>query len=174
MHTLKLVLPCKKYIQEIYNYREEFLVRNDDMAGTSNLREFDNILEWINWTKKLSNYEYNVLPYVHSLQFLTINENDKLIGMVDIRLDTNDYILNYGGQLGYSIRPSERNKGYGKNQFHLAINKCKTLGFEQIIITCNKTNIPSKKIIKSKKGILINTINEKTSNDLIERYVIQL
>ena len=71
---------------------------------------------------------------------------------MNIRMIENlgDYIH---GHIGYSIRPTERNKGLGKLQLYLAL---KELFYNNIYIcqmSCSKENIYSRKIIKSLGGI---------------------
>ena len=40
-------------------------------------------------------------------------DNNKLVGLLDIRFDLTDDLRNKYGDIGYGVRPSERNKGYG-------------------------------------------------------------
>lgn len=51
--------------------------------------------------------------------------DNRILGIINIRHALNDYLLTYGGHIGYSIRPSERQKGYGKIQLLLALKNAK-------------------------------------------------
>ncbi|MCJ8171394.1 GNAT family N-acetyltransferase [Clostridium botulinum] len=68
---------------------------------------------------------------------------NKLIGMIDIRHKLNDYLFQFGGHIGYSIRKSERRKRSAKEMLNLALEKCKDMNIEKVLITCSKENIPS-------------------------------
>ena len=92
--------------------------------------------------------------------------------MVDIRHFLNQNLENYGGHIGYSIRPTQRRKGYGNIQLQLALEKCKELNLKEVLLTCSFSNIPSKIIIIKNNGIFHSKINWK--NDEIERYWIKL
>ena len=56
------------------------------------------------------------------------------------------------------IRPSKRNQGYGKKILQLALLKAKALGINKVLITCDETNIASKKIIEASDGVFENSI----------------
>lgn len=53
----------------------------------------------------------------------------KLIGMIDICHKLNEYLFQFGGHIGYSVEKSEGRKGYAKEMLHLALEKCKDIGF---------------------------------------------
>ena len=63
--------------------------------------------------------------------------------------------LRDGGHIAYGIRPSERNKGYGRQQLKLCLECAKQLGLESVIIACDKENTASAKTAMSCRGVLI-------------------
>lgn len=67
-----------------------------------------------------------------------------------------DYHLSYlnQGNIGYGIRPSERNKGYGTKLLRLLLLKCEELGMTEVCVSCLKKNIASSKVILKNKGKL--------------------
>ena len=81
-------------------------------------------------------------------------DGDKFIGRVSIRHILNQHLLTMGGHIGYSIRPSERHKGYGTLALKLALPKAREIGIEKALLTCNTDNIGSRKIIEKNGGIL--------------------
>ena len=83
--------------------------------------------------------------------------------------------MKYGGHIGYSIRPTERNKGYSKINLYLALEKCQKLGLKEILITANDDNIASYKTIEAFGGELKNKIKNKETNNIpIRRYFINV
>lgn len=91
--------------------------------------------------------------------FIVIRISDsKIIGMIDIRHILNDFLLKSGGHIGYSVRKSERNKGYAKKMLSLALKKCSEFGIENVLVTCSKDNIASVKTILANGGILENEV----------------
>ncbi len=84
---------------------------------------------------------------------LWLIDKNEYIGQVSIRpeLCTN-YLITYGGHIGYSIRPSCRKQGYGKKILGLSMEESKAMGLHRILVTCNSDNIGSKKIIEYNGG----------------------
>ena len=116
----------------------------------------------------------SVLNRVSSNTFMLVRElNNRLIGMIDIRMMLNEYLFNYVGHIGYSIRPSERRSGYTMYQLYLGLKYCLDNNIDKVLITCNKENIGSAKTIINCGGILENEILEEDGN-LLQRYWIDV
>lgn len=175
---LKLIKPSADYYQQIKSYQKSFLDLNEPMEGTSSLYKYNDINEWLEWIKQVNNPQTCPNYLVPSTVYLCVKNGKKVVGMIDIRHYLNDNLNTFGGNIGYSIKPTERNKGYGTRQLGLAIEKCYELRKEgifkgtEILITCNENNIGSKKVILANHGIYQDTINYQKNN--IERYIINL
>ncbi|MDO8659621.1 MAG: GNAT family N-acetyltransferase [Candidatus Parcubacteria bacterium] len=89
---------------------------------------------------------------------LWLVEGNKFIGWTKIRHKLNEALLKLGGNIGYAIRPSERNKGYGTKILALASLKARDLGIDKILVTCDDDNTGSAKIIEKNGGVLENKI----------------
>jgi len=106
--------------------------------------------------------------------FLMEEGNPKILGVIDIRHRLNDHLLNNpGGHIGYAIAPSERRKGYATEQLRLGLEKCREIGIGPVLITCNKENIASAKVIQKNGGVLE---DERVSSEgkVFQRYWITL
>lgn len=84
----------------------------------------------------------------------------RLLGAINIRHSLTDYLYNYGGHIGYGIRPTERRKGYARTMLTMALERCRQLKLERVLITCDKTNIASAQTIRANGGILENELLE--------------
>ncbi len=176
--TLELVEPSELYLGQIKSYRKMFIERNDSMDGTASLKNYENINEWLTWCHMLKNKETCPKYLVPSNLYLLLKNHKKVVGMVDIRHYLNENLFNCGGNIGYSIKPNERGKGYATRMLRLALEKCKelkknnVLKNDPVLITCNDNNIASKKVILANGGKYENTVPDQ--KDMIERYWIKI
>ena len=160
-NRIELVAPTLKFAEDIFSYKKEFLENGDDMAGTARLREAENLEDWlaaIELNKKEETVQDGLVP---ATTFLAIRkDNQRLVGMVDIRHRLNDFLLTSGGHIGYSIRKSERRKGFATEMLALALNETKKLGIHDVLITPDKENIASVKTILANHGSLENEVSD--------------
>lgn len=99
--------------------------------------------------------------------------NDTFIGRVSIRHWLQGNLINFGGHIGYEIRPSARRKGYGTQQLALALPVVAALGISRVLITCDDDNIGSIRIIEANGGVLDNKV-DNGRHALTRRYWISL
>ena len=171
---LKLVFPTEEYKEQVEEYLQEFLDNGEnEIAGDGGL---DRIKDFDKWLQKVRNdlsTETIDKDKIPSTLYLTIRKSDrKIVGNLQIRHFLNEKLLNYGGHIGDSIRPSERRKGYATEQIRLALDKCRELGINNVLMDCDKNNIGSAKSIQNNGGILENEIY--VGNELVQRYWISL
>ena len=175
MKDFILIRPTSEYASQIIEYRQEFLDAGDSMDGTGPLRRFENPEEYI---KICAEYEDpTTIPshLVPATQFFFIRKSDnKLVGMIQIRHRFNDYLEKYAGHIGYSVRPSERRKGYAKEMLRMTLTFCREIGIDKVMITCVDGNIGSEKTILANGGVYEYTIHEPNENKDLKRIWITL
>lgn len=168
--SLKRKLQAIEYIKEHKKY-------NSKIHGTCSLQKYcDNYEGWLNHIEKLKKEQTCPKNYVPSNTYFLIKEDeDRIIGMIDIRHKLNDFLLNYGGHIGYGIRPTERQKGYNKINLYLGLQKSKELGLNKVLITAADNNPSSYKTILSLGGVLENKIpDDEEENIELGRYWINV
>ncbi|WP_446899870.1 GNAT family N-acetyltransferase [Clostridium sp. LBM24168] len=87
-----------------------------------------------------------------------------------------DELLKRGGHIGYGVRYSKWNKGYGTELLRQALLKSKSMNLHDVLITCNDDNIGSSKIIEKNGGLLENKLENKVNGKqiLTRRYWIHI
>lgn len=171
--TLRKVRPDD--LEAVREYREEFLANGGSMDGTSNLRRFETISDWYDWICKAEHRDTCPPQWVPDTQFICVRNSDgRIVGMLDIRHELNEACLKFFGNIGYSIRHSERRKGYATEQLSLAKQITRSMGLKKILVSCYADNPASAKTILRNGGILENEVIDSRNDKRLQRYWIDL
>lgn len=174
MDVLTLRAPDASDAMEIAAYRQEMLDADSSMDGCGTLRRRADPLEWLEDNRKLSQGTFR-RDLVTSTQLVYIREADRrIVGMLQIRHTLNENLAQYGGHIGYSVRPGERRKGYAKAMLAEALPLCRKLGLERVMITCIRENEGSRRTILANGGVYESTVFEPQEQVFLERYWIDL
>lgn len=145
------------------------------MDGTGPLRRYEDPLEWIETSNLYKRPETLPEGKVIATQYMFVREeDDKIVGMIQIRHYFNDYLAKFGGHIGYSVAPSERRKGYASLMLKTTLPICRQIGLDRVLITCIKGNEGSKRTILKNGGKYDGTVYEPDEKVELERYWIDL
>ena len=159
--------------EQVMAYREEFLAIDSRMDGTCALNEYDDFDAWLANVRAYSAPETTPAGKVPATQYLALDENEHLVGMVNLRHCLNDYLLEFGGHIGYSVRPADRKNGYAIQMLKLALDEAKALGLDRVRIACDRYNIASAKTIQANGGVLDGERYDPQDGTLTQRYWIE-
>ena len=162
MEKFYLERPSMDRKEEIIDYFNEFIKYESDIHGAGFLDKFlygytfEEALEVCN---KLEDEEFaKKEEKCPGKTFLLIRESDnKIIGTINIRWNLSKEMLNFGGHIGYAIRPTERRKGYNKINLYLGMIEARNNGLERVMLDCDVDNIGSDKTLKALGGELERT-----------------
>lgn len=154
-------------------YRDEFLSAGEPLHGTARLAESGSYREWLAAVRDNLTEETVRPGLVPSTTLLARDaKTGALVGMIDIRHRLNDFLLAFGGHIGYSVRPSRRRRGYATRMLAAALEVCRELGLSRVMIACDSENAASARTIERCGGVMENEVPE--DGRLTRRYWIDL
>ena len=159
--------------EQVMAYREEFLAIGSRMDGTSALDQYADFDAWLAAIRNLKDPATTPAGLVPATQYLALDEQERLVGMTNLRHHLNDYLLAYGGHIGYSVLPSQRQNGYATQMLHLTLEKAKERGIAKVRICCDRYNAASAKTIRANGGVLEDELFDSSDGTLTQRYWIQ-
>ena len=142
--------------EDAIDYIREFLEYGSEINGAGGLHRF--LDDYEGWLKKLD-LDYIQVPNeerVPARTYFLVRESDsRIVGMTNIRLALNERLSHYGGHIGYSIRPTERGKGYNNINLYLGLKVCRKYGIERIFMDADLENPASWKTMEAFGGVRI-------------------
>ena len=91
------------------------------------------------------------VPYI---QLVAFTADGQAVGFLNLRLLLNDHLLQEGGHIGYSVRPSARGKGLAKEQLRQGLQVAKSKNIKRVLVTCDSDNEASRAVILTNGGAL--------------------
>lgn len=168
---LKLVKLTAEYRPQLFEMMDEWTSAGEKIIPwvirRYDYHDFDFYLE--NLEVKADNPQ-GLVP--DSTFFCLDTERNIFVGAVNIRHYLNEGLLLNGGHIGDGVRPSERKKGIATKMIGLALEECKKLGIDKVLMVCNKNNIGSAKSIINNGGVMENEV--MVDGETEQRYWIEL
>ncbi len=147
---LSLVRPTLEMKESALDYRKEHFDKNEMIINGSEL--LDKTASYEEWLKNVTDNASvdTVNPdWVVTDTFFAVDESGKIVGIIDLRHTLNDFLKDFGN-CGYSVRPSERRKGYATEMLRQILITAKKAGMDELHLSVERENEPSiKTIIKN-------------------------
>ena len=159
MTPIELHLPTSHHKTAAESFKNEFFEAQERVINGSAM--FDQ-MEYEPWLALNTNNRHKSTVnngWVEATTFFVVRQHDnKIIGMIDVRHNLgNEFLMQYGGHIGYAVCPSERKKGYATEMLRMGLEYAKSLNIDKVMLGCYSDNIPSVRTIEKCGGVLFET-----------------
>ena len=170
---LLLSKPTLDLRDEYLTFYKEWQESGETMVPWVITRDPSNFGEMVRWLFNNEKGENLPTGWVSDSTYWLINEENRVLGAVNIRHELTERLLTSGGHIGYGIRPSERRKGYATKLLSLSLEKAKELGIQKALVVCDEANRGSLKTIVNNGGVPDTDFVEEDGN-IVKRFWIEL
>jgi len=153
----ELIAPTAALHRQWLELRDDF-GRGVHLAG-SGLHDDDDVdsaAGFAAWVERLGQDTDPAVPVAPGRVHCTywwIVEDRAVLGSISLRHELNDFLLEAGGHIGYSVRPSARRRGLATYALGEVLKSARRLGIERVLITCDVTNEASRRTIEHFGGV---------------------
>lgn len=150
---IRLVRPALEHKEKALAYRQEHFDHGENIINGSELLDKTECYEeWLQSIKNNENPETVSPDWIVTDTFFAVDDEDTIIGIIDLRHTLNDFLKDFGNS-GYSVRPSQRKKGYATQMLKLILEVAREAGLTELHLSVEKDNIPSIKTIVKNGGV---------------------
>ena len=170
-----LLKPGKDYAEEIFRYRNAFIVSGEPMDGTGSLYRMPDPETWLEQVSDLSRPETTPENWVTTTQYICVRPYDnRLVGMIQLRHSLNEYLEQFGGHVEFSVLPDERNKGYATWMLKNVLRYAKDYAIDRVILAVEPRNTAGKRVINKNNGVFLDKVLDPEYEIELERYSIKI
>ena len=150
---MQLEMPQLQHKEDYFAMMQEFFIAQEEIIPTTmEMKNWETYEKFVQRCKDRSEGKNISSWRIPNTLYFLMNDK-KVVGAIDIRHELTEELKFDGGNIGYSIRPSERNKWYATIGLKLALEKCKELGMKKVLLTRRQNNVWSAKAIILNGGI---------------------
>lgn len=176
MEKLYYEIPSKARKEDAIAFINEFYDYQSEIHGVGGLARF--LDDYEGWLDKLQEDYTRIASEMNvpARTYFLVRSNDRrIVGMINIRLALNEKLKKYGGHIGYSIRPTERGKGYNKINLYLGLRVCQEYGIDKVLLDADKDNPASWKTMEALGGMQVREFfDDEHSHCIIKDYEIDV
>jgi len=152
--NIKLVTPSIEHKEEALEFRKEFFDNGEKVInGSEMLDHIESYEEWLDSVTANANVDTVNPNWVLTDTFFAVDEDGKIVGIIDFRHELKGFLIDFGHS-GYSVRPTQRCKGYATEMLSILIEHARKAGLSSLQLSVERSNTPSVKTIVRNGGLV--------------------
>lgn len=167
---LKFMLPTEDQKEDIRSFYDEIEKTGGECIGAGKAEDTGLWLEEMRNRHAGENLPEGFVREDFYLCYL----GEELVGVFSLKFELTEYLLNYGGHIGYAVRPSCRRRGIATQILKQGIEIAGNAGFDRILCVCDEDNVASEKVILGNGGIFENRLYDPEEKVFVKRYWIPI
>ncbi len=154
MSELNLIQASSLPASKVMEFRQAFLSAGEcSIPGSRGLHNYENYEDWLRLVNECSKPDNTAIGVETTTYFAVRNEDDTVVGCIELRYTLNEALAYCGGHIGFSTVPTERRKGYATQMLQMMLAEAKKIGLDKVLLTCDTDNIGSYKTIEACGGV---------------------
>lgn len=169
MSQLIITKPTLAHKEAILTFRREFNAVFDELHGANELNSFTDggFVGWLTYINAPSGTQWFEYEKVADSTYIALL-GETVVGIMNVRHHLTEFLLNYGGHIGYSTHPDYQGQGIATAMLGFGVQELKNLGVDKVLVTCADDNVASAQVIVKNGGVLDNVV--MVGNKKVRRY----
>ena len=174
MNDCRLIAPHADYEPTHRRFLDEFVARGEQVVPWVVAERYVTFRDYV---AKLHAAAQGIgIPegFVPHSTFWLVDDHDEIVGISNLRHGLTDSLLQYGGHIGFGVRPSARRRGFAAELLRATLVEARGLGLRRVRVTCDQENVASEKTILRGGGVLAEEEFMPEHQRVVSRYWIDL
>jgi predicted acetyltransferase len=145
--------PHPRYQQSVLAFLQEMLDAGEE---TNTAQDLADPVAFAAFTQRLHDLSLPETPRPEGIVSATTLwwvDGNEWLGRLSIRHELTDVLREFGGHIGYVVRPSARRQGHASAMLAAALPIARDLGIDPALLTCDAANVGSRRVIDSNGGV---------------------
>ena len=156
---VRLVRPALAHMEQALAYRQEHFDAGEFIINGSELLDrTDSYKKWLRAVTDNAFPDTVAKDWVQTDTFFAVDEQGQIVGIIDLRHELNAFLRNYG-HTGYSVRPSQRRKGYATQMLSQICFLAKHIGMPELLLSVMRGNTASVRTIQKNGGVYVRSFD---------------